>query len=174
MTPWNQNINYWEDVDELNRRKDPFSEKNRTIDGDFRFKKKRIAISGNNPQMVISQMNLTHEREKPEIKKNCVFDDLIQLKGFFYAGRFAEFIAQSSKHMKAKQWYSKAAFGYWNETQFWMERKVPFLAIHSLKDCHQCIKRSGLKFTWKNEAKDLLLVLKQHLNLSKSRRESNG
>ncbi|UCE12509.1 MAG: nucleotidyltransferase family protein [Candidatus Heimdallarchaeota archaeon] len=174
MTPWNQNINFSEDIAKLNQKLSPFTTGYKPNNRNFIKKKRTIECNNPKTQLVISELNLTQEGEKSEIEKNRDFDDLIQLKGFFYAGRYAEFIALNSEHMKAKQWFSKASSSYWNETQFWMKEKVPFLAIHSLKDCHQCMKRSGLNYTWKLEANDLLVELEQQLNLSKSTRESHG
>jgi molybdopterin-guanine dinucleotide biosynthesis protein A len=137
-TPWNTNINYKHDIDNLNRKKNYlFSEKSSSIQIE-NLEKQVIRNPGNNPMSLsnyLGGLNLEIFHKDSLSEQLEVFEGLTQTRSFFCAGRLAEFLALSVKDKNSQSdWFSRAAESYWNETNFWIKKDSPFIAVHSLKD----------------------------------------
>ncbi|MHA2224938.1 MAG: molybdenum cofactor guanylyltransferase [Candidatus Hodarchaeales archaeon] len=173
-TPWNKNINYKNDIEELNQELGPISDEYSLIsDQPFSYTSQKILNSGNDPDLVTDILpkafnKLSQETEALQLN---IYANLFKEKSYFYSGKLAEFLALNLEQgRKQIEWFSKAANSYWNETLFWIKNNVPFLAFHSLKDCHLCLKRSEIQTDWLKDAKLLLKQLTSQLNLSEDRR----
>ncbi len=164
VVSWNRNVNYKQDISELNQLSSLYTNQEPKID------RKKITNSGNNPKRLISILppDLKHLNQESESMKKSILNSLIQEESYFYGGRYSEFLAKTSGEKKWENyWYSKAAVCYWNETQFWIEENVPFIAFHSVKDCYHCINKGNLQSSWIHDAELLFSKLMKKLNLTK-------
>ncbi|MHA2168075.1 MAG: hypothetical protein ACXAAT_19690, partial [Candidatus Hodarchaeales archaeon] len=64
-------------------------------------------------------------------------------------------------------WFSRAAESYWNETNFWIKKDSPFIAVHSLKDALTCTKKNEEIVDWVSEANYYHTQLSKQLKLNK-------
>ncbi len=164
VVSWNQNVNYKQDISELNRLKILFTNQKPNVN------KKKITNPGNTPKKLKSILppDLKQQNQEPKSMKKDILNSLIKEESYFFGGRYSEFLANTSGEKKGVSfWYSKAADCYWNETQFWIKENVPFLAFHSVKDCYHCINKSNFQSSWIHEAEFLHSQLMKKLNLTK-------
>ncbi|MHA2239523.1 MAG: NTP transferase domain-containing protein [Candidatus Hodarchaeales archaeon] len=170
-TPWNTNINFKHEIDNLNRKSNlSTSGITKLIDID-KINKHIIKNPGNNLKSLtnyLEQLNFGFHTKKSSSRLLEVFEGLSQLRSFFWEGRFAELLGHSEKNKNSQfEWFSRSAESYWNETNFWMKKDVPFIAIHSLKDALTCVERNDEKTEWFDEANLLHTQLREYLNLRK-------
>ena len=164
VVSWNQNINYKQDILKLNRINNLFPDQK--LDAN----KRQITNPGNNQKKLekIIPLDLKQQIQEPESVKKNTLNSLMQLGSYFYGGRYSEFLAEASDQKKQEAfWYSKAADCYWNETQFWINKNVPFLALHSVKDSKLSIIKSNLQASWTHDADVLFSKLIKKINLAK-------
>jgi len=170
-TPWNLNINYKHELEELNLQREESNDRKVSMDDPPpKIKKKTILNSSNNSSKLsdIVQGDLDQHLNESESFKTLAYDELVQAGSYFYGGKYAEYIAYHSKlKEKVNNWYLKAATSYWEETQLWLNNDIPFLAIHSLKDCQLSIKRSNHNVSFLSEVNQHFSKLSEQLKLSK-------
>lgn len=176
-TPWNQDINFQQDLIELNQKIKSrgiiLIRKNLSFDQETSFERKRVINSGNHTQKLkdifASPLDL-YKHQNGNTQPNA-YEKLVREKSYFYAGRLAELLTRAiPSPIDPSTWYSKAAHCYWNETQFWLKNDVPFLAMHALFDCTHCLKASSIDHSWEDKTEILMSQLQQQLNFSRGKR----
>ena len=170
-TPWNLNINYKDDLDNLNSQNSIMRNREMTLSQrPLKYDKTIIVNPGNKLSTLtgIFSRNLELQQKGNESDPIIIYNELMETRSYFIGGKYAEYIAHHSKEtQRTSNWYLKAVTSYWKETEFWVRKKILFLAIHSLKDCHQCMRKTDHQISINNEANRLLQKLQKQLNLAK-------